>query len=308
MATQTAKQIDDAHFDATANALNTLTDEARDHPTDPKNTLHKLADHEKSHNFLKKFIPYQSLQEAESAFHMGNYVLDRRTGKKEWEPMSIYVRVGMHALYYGSEQEKALHWKRTVKLLEDQSVKMGKQYDSPESVDHIQPFLESFKLQDTMKEMVQPDPTKYKNFNDFFAREIREDARPPAEPQDVRIRSGSCCTHFLQERLANSSPMQPFVVSSVADCRITTFPTIDLATKYWIKGFGFSVAKLLKSESLAQQYTGGSIAIARLAPQDYHRWHAPVDGIVESITEIPGAYYTVNPQAINEVSQIRNSL
>ena len=102
--------------------------------------------------------------------------------------------------------------------------------------------------------------------------------------------------------------MQPFVVSSVADCRITTFPTIDLATKYWIKGFGFSVAKLLKSESLAQQYTGGSIAIARLAPQDYHRWHAPVDGIVESITEIPGAYYTVNPQAINEVSQTRNSL
>ena len=40
--------------------------------------------------------------------------------------------------------------------------------------------------------------------------------------------------------------------------------------------------------------------IARLAPQDYHRWHSPITGTVESITEIPGAYYTVNPQAINE--------
>jgi phosphatidylserine decarboxylase len=42
------------------------------------------------------------------------------------------------------------------------------------------------------------------------------------------------------------------------------------------------------------------MVIARLAPQDYHRWHAPVSGTVRGITDIPGAYYTVNPQAINE--------
>ena len=40
--------------------------------------------------------------------------------------------------------------------------------------------------------------------------------------------------------------------------------------------------------------------IARLAPQDYHRWHAPISGTVEGILDIPGAYYTVNPQAINQ--------
>ena len=75
---------------------------------------------------------------------------------------------------------------------------------------------------------------------------------------------------------------------------------MDLATKYWIKGFGFTLEKLLGSAELAQTFTGGSIVIARLAPQDYHRWHAPVSGTVTSINEIPGAYYTVNPQAINE--------
>ena len=92
-------------------------------------------------------------------------------------------------------------------------------------------------------------------------------------------------------------------MSSVADSRTTVFPTIDLATKYWIKGYGFTLAKLLQSESVAHDFDGGSIAIARLAPQDYHRWHSPVDGVVESIVEIPGAYYTVNPQAINEVGR-----
>lgn len=90
----------------------------------------------------------------------------------------------------------------------------------------------------------------------------------------------------------------------MADSRTTVFPTIDQATKYWIKGYGFTLAKLLNSEPLAQDFDGGSIAIARLAPQDYHRWHSPVDGVVESITEVPGTYYTVNPQAINEVSHV----
>lgn len=90
------------------------------------------------------------------------------------------------------------------------------------------------------------------------------------------------------------------MVSSVADSRTTVFPTVDLATKYWIKGQGFSIARLLNDNELAERFDQGGLAIARLAPQDYHRWHCPVDGVIESITEIPGAYYTVNPQAINE--------
>jgi phosphatidylserine decarboxylase len=81
---------------------------------------------------------------------------------------------------------------------------------------------------------------------------------------------------------------------------MTVFPTIDLATKYWIKGQGFTIERLLCSAEVAKQFDGGSICIARLAPQDYHRWHAPVSGTVRGIKDIPGAYYTVNPQAINE--------
>jgi phosphatidylserine decarboxylase len=292
-------KLSDAHFEATAAALDKITDQAAS-PEDPKSTLHTPSNHEKSHKWLKRIFPYDSLEAMESAFHMGNYVIDRKTGEKTFEPMSIYVRVGMHALYYGSQQEKALQWKRTVKLLEEQSRKMGRQYDDPASVDHIVPFIESFNLQESMSEMKEPNPSKYKNFNEFFSREIREDARPIDEPGNVR----SNLLLSTSAQSTDSDTTQDLVVSSPADCRLTAFPTINLATKYWIKGYGFTVSKLLNSDSLASTFDNGSIVIARLAPQDYHRWHSPVSGTVESITEISGAYYTVNPQAINEAGTL----
>ena len=111
---------------------------------------------------------------------------------------------------------------------------------------------------------VQPNLKKYPTFNAFFAREIKESARPIAEPGNERV------------------------VSSLADCRLTTYPTIDAAKKYWIKGFGFTLPKLLGSADLAHYFKEGSILIHRLAPQDYHRWHAPTSGTVVSIMEIPG--------------------
>jgi phosphatidylserine decarboxylase len=182
----------------------------------------------------------------------------------------------MHLLYYGSEQERALHWKQTLKLLEEQSVKMGKEYDDPASVEHIPPFIKSFQLENTLQELKKENPADYSCFNEFFSRELKNGMRPVDNADD------------------------PKVVSSPADCRLTAFPSIDLATKYWIKGFGFTLGKLMGSDALAQQFEGGSIVIARLAPQDYHRWHSPINGTVESVNTIPGAYYTVNPQAINQ--------
>jgi phosphatidylserine decarboxylase len=174
---------------------------------------------------------------------MGNYVIDRNTGEKSFESMSIYVRVGMHLLYYGTEQEKALHWKRTLELLKNQSEKMGQQYDGPASKAHIIPFIQAFQLEESMAEMVKPNPDDHATFNEFFAREVKESARPIAEPENESV------------------------TSSPADCRLTAFPSIDLATKYWIKGHGFTMARLLGGEDLAREFDGGSMIIARLAPQ-----------------------------------------
>jgi len=196
----------EGNLQASASALDELTTRAGKHPIDPQDHFHAPSDHAKSHAFLSRFFPSEDhLQSLENRFHMGNYVIDRRTGKKDFEAMSIYVRVGMHLLYYGRAQEYVLHAQKVEQLLAEQSIKMGKQYDDPASVDHIQPFIDSFQLGPTMAEMVQPDPKQYKTFNDFFAREIREDARPIDEPGN------------------------DLVTSSPADCRLTTFPTIDAA-------------------------------------------------------------------------------
>ncbi|KAH8756549.1 phosphatidylserine decarboxylase-domain-containing protein [Hyaloscypha finlandica] len=268
--------LTDAGFTASAGALEELTRRAENHNQPPTSHIHGSSTSVESHTWLSKILPAGTIESVENKFHLGNYVLDRQTGEKIWEAMSIYVRVGMHLLYYGSAQENALHWKRTLQLLQSQSEKMGMEYDSPESKQHINPFIKSFQLEPTLFEMVEPDPNAYPTFNAFFAREIKESARPIAEPEND---------------LATSSP---------ADCRLTAFPSVDLATKYWIKGYGFTLERLLGSPELAAQFNGGSLVIARLAPQDYHRWHAPVSGTVRGIKDIPGAYYTVNPQAINE--------
>jgi phosphatidylserine decarboxylase len=92
------------------------------------------------------------------------------------------------------------------------------------------------------------------------------------------------------------SPDDPTVLVSGADCRMMAFETVTEATQIWIKGREFTVARLLGEQyrDQASRYTGGGLAIFRLAPQDYHRFHSPVDGVIGPMTYISGEYYTVN--------------
>ncbi|CAJ0837851.1 20216_t:CDS:2 [Entrophospora sp. SA101] len=88
------------------------------------------------------------------------------------------------------------------------------------------------------------------------------------------------------------------ILVSPADCRMMAFPTIDESIELWIKGQQFSIQRLLGDESAAKEFEGGSLGIFRLAPQDYHRFHFPVDGRIGENKPIAGDYYTVNPMAI----------
>jgi len=70
----------------------------------------------------------------------------------------------------------------------------------------------------------------------------------------------------------------------------------------WVKGSRWTVENLLKDryKVVGSELEGGSFVIGRLAPQDYHRFHWPVSGVVTKITPINGALFTVNPIAINQ--------
>jgi len=206
-------------------------------------------------------------------------VQDRITGQINEERMSVYVRLGIRLLYkaMGSrEMEK----KRIKKMLKSLSIKQGKKYDDPASVSQIEGFIQFHRLD--MSEVAMPPSGKFRNFNEFFYRALKPDARP--------------C----------SAPDRPEIIVSPADCRSVVFNTMDDATRIWVKGRDYSLEKLFGDAYPldAKRYKGGSMGIFRLAPQDYHRFHIPVDGTLGVPKEIKGEYYTVNPMAIRSALDV----
>jgi phosphatidylserine decarboxylase len=62
-----------------------------------------------------------------------------------------------------------------------------------------------------------------------------------------------------------------------------------------VKSGEFNIPRLLNipaDSNKATLFHGGSVAIFRLAPQDYHRFHSPLDGVVGDVEDIPGQFYT----------------
>ena len=124
--------------------------------------------------------------------------------------------------------------------------------------------------------------TEFKNFNEFFYRALKPGARPCSAPDNPRI------------------------IVSPADCRSVVFNRLETATKVWIKGREFSIKRLLGDAfpEDAGRYENGGLGIFRLAPQDYHRFHIPVDGVLAGCKTIAGEYYTVNPMAIRSALDV----
>ncbi|KAK0614134.1 phosphatidylserine decarboxylase-domain-containing protein [Immersiella caudata] len=205
-------------------------------------------------------------------------VQDRLTGQINEEKMSVYVRLGIRLLYKGLKSN-SMEKKRIRKLLKSLSVKQGKKFDDPASKAEIPKFIEFHRLD--LSEVLLP-LEEFKTFNEFFYRALKPDARP--------------C----------SAPNNPRIIVSPADCRSVVFNRLDVATKVWVKGREFSIKRLLGDAypEDASRYENGALGIFRLAPQDYHRFHIPVDGIMGEPKTIAGEYYTVNPMAIRSALDV----
>ncbi|SCW02067.1 LAFE_0E13432g1_1 [Lachancea fermentati] len=192
-------------------------------------------------------------------------VQDRDTGVVIEEKISAHVKLGIRIIYNG----KGTQSKKFKALLKKQSIKQGKKFDSSRSVKEIDSFIKFHSL-DT-SECVE---TEYKTFNEFFYRKLKPGSREP------EVES-------------------PKVLLSPADSRCTVFSSIKSSKQIWIKGRNFTLTKLTgnyRPEVFNDRSC--SIGIFRLAPQDYHRFHCPCDGIIGKPKYISGEYYTVNPMAI----------
>lgn len=109
----------------------------------------------------------------------------------------------------------------------------------------------------------------FASFNEFFARRLKEGARP-----------------------IDSTP-GGFV--SPADSKITYVENVSEKDIFIIKNAQWSLKKMLGDADLAQKYDGGTLISFRLAPEDYHRFHFPIDCAPRASKKIAGKYNSVNP-------------
>ncbi|MEC5406074.1 phosphatidylserine decarboxylase family protein [Paraburkholderia sp. MPAMCS5] len=119
------------------------------------------------------------------------------------------------------------------------------------------------------------DPEKahwgFASWNDFFTRRFREGARPVAEPHDSKIIVSAC---------------------EAAPYNIQT--DVKLCDTFWIKAQPYSLLDMFteKERELAQRFVGGSVYQSFLSAFNYHRWHAPVSGVIRKAYALDGTYYS----------------
>ena len=172
-------------------------------------------------------------------------------------------------LYYNPIGESTLWALAKRKLV---SAIYGYMMDRTYSAKKIHPFIEDFDI-----DMSVAQKQEFKNFNDFFTRKLKYEARP------IDIRTN--------------------IAVSPADGKILAYADIS-NSDFIIKGFRFDVFSFLDNPDLAQKYHDGALLIIRLAPVDYHRFHFPVSGNISLNKKIEGDYYSVNPFALRKKAQI----
>ena len=201
------------------------------------------------------------------------FVQDRYTGKLIEEKIPTYIRYGLRMLHQNIMRTQTANFAMTRRLFQALSIRQGQKFDDPASARSIPGFIRYHGI--PVHEILRPLDS-FRNFNEFFYRELKSGSRPISSPGDSNV------------------------VVSPADSRCGVFPSIDEAKRLWIKGRKFSVPELLQDSHLGKYFENGSLMLCRLAPQDYHRFHSPIAAKIISIQHIVGEYYTVNPMAVRQ--------
>ena len=126
-------------------------------------------------------------------------------------------------------------------------------------------------------EVKQAVPEGFASFNDFFIRELL----PEARPIDSSIDS---------------------IVSPV-DGTVSVANAIRGNSIIQAKGIDYSLDDLLATDlEQANAYIDGTFATIYLAPYNYHRIHAPLDGELVAARYIPGDLFSVNEATVARVN------
>lgn len=190
------------------------------------------------------------------------YVIDRKTGEEFEE-----VVLGEKWIRWAYQNSSSSFLERLLFRSSFISKAMGAWYDSSFSKGKIAPTIEELAIDESEFR----DITKsYTSFNDFFIRHLKEDARPYSDNKNDIV--------------------------SPADGRTLVFPKLDENTFVPVKGYPMSIKTMLPD--VYERFTNGALAIVRLCPADYHRYHFPCAGTITESRDIEGALHSVNPIAL----------
>jgi len=129
-------------------------------------------------------------------------------------------------------------------------------------------FIRHFNID--MSQARESDWRKYENFNQFFTRELKADARP------------------IQGN-------EKSLICPVDGC-VSQAGAIRADRIFQAKGHDYSLAALLGGEnSWSAAFTDGEFATLYLSPRDYHRIHMPLEGRLVEVIHVPGRLFSVNP-------------
>ena len=145
----------------------------------------------------------------------------------------------------------------------------GWRMNQPKSQAKVSPFIDAYGVDSD--EFADPVES-YANFNQFFYRKLKPEARPVDH--------------------------HPHLAIFPADGRHLAIENIDEADQFYIKGQFFDLAKFLGDTGLGEDFSGGSMLISRLCPVDYHRYHFPVSGEASAVEILPGTLRSVSPLAL----------
>ncbi len=141
----------------------------------------------------------------------------------------------------------------------------------------IRQFVHYYKV--NVEEVSQPVPDGFETFNAFFVRELTSDARPVAT-----------------ETSAIASPV---------DGTVSAAGVIDTNSIFQAKGLSYSLADLLATDTEeAAAYINGAFATIYLAPYNYHRVHAPLDGELVTARYVPGDLFSVNAATVKRLPRL----
>jgi phosphatidylserine decarboxylase len=66
----------------------------------------------------------------------------------------------------------------------------------------------------------------------------------------------------------------------------------------FIKDEAYSLVHLLNNDPSVDSFVGGNIIQGFLQTTGYHRWHAPVNGTIAKIVDVPGTYFVQCPELL----------